>query len=740
MHCSGVFLARRQHVCAALYINPERHFFSVQHEAATHTIMSRTKPVFNAALKETLRNHLLINPFPTHAEKLKLCSQYSIPSVQALNQELSDTRRLLKQRMEKRQKGAMDRRQLFDELRTFLHDQNIASHKSISHAQWRILVQRYSLSKSTLIRAIYYLLQTRVKASPQTVQYIVNYCKERGIFIDKDNPPTHNGRFSKRSEVNLSFVCEMLMDHVENERKASPEHTSIPLTQIPSLSKYQLKRIITYHCLDPPKRYVTQKDMSRLNQCLLENNFQMPNRDQIKVLARELRMTTMQVRRSLHRLMHPPGTITQQKREFIVKYVQEHDVQDNASHHIQFLMRYLSLNQNQLRFLMMEIIDPRGVITRKKKKLIRHFHRTYGTEKAIESIDDIKSETGLSRVQIYNELRRLRMKRGAITEQKKKDIREYILQLDGVLTPEDFQHLSQTYGLLTSQLKLIHSSVVDPHKECTIEKKEALKEWSDTNPHVKYLTSEHVKQIQEQIDLGNRQIRQLFNRMKVEKVNQPVRREVESFLMKHAPHRITDEQLTELKYKSGLLSAQIHSILPNFYMKANRTLLTTERRHCVQKWLEQHGNRSISDDEWKELCDKTQMTTHQLQQVVWHLKDSLSAGDISEEKKEMVRLWMKEHDMRQPRGSDLSHLSDLVGLSRIQIGHIAKRVLDPPREITDHSRSVVFEWMKDHDFNRPSLREELDMLQESAQVSRQQLHDMIRTIRRRRGKEKRRKY
>ena len=143
----------------------------------------------------------------------------------------------------------------------------------------------------------------------------------------------------------------------------------------------------------------------------------------------------------------------------------------------------------------------------------------------------------------------------------------------------------------------------------------------------------------------------------------------------------------------------------------------------------------LSESEMNALSQEMGITVRQLYEIIWHLKDSNTSGVITKEKKNTISNWMIKHGQNKPKGKELTLLCNELHLSRVQIQHIASKILDPKQVITEESRQMVKRWLEEHQFARPS-KNQLDEIQRIAMLSRQQIHDMIRYLRSQHKKER----
>lgn len=174
--------------------------------------------------------------------------------------------------------------------------------------------------------------------------------------------------------------------------------------------------------------------------------------------------------------------------------------------------------------------------------------------------------------------------------------------------------------------------------------------------------------------------------------------------------------------------------------KESNTLLKTIIQYINERKIDLKSKKlKFSSQYLLELRQNTGISKMKLKGVIRNIRFALEKGKVTHEKKELIYKWINNHQIYEvPPLSQLNQISENVGLSRLQIQGIISRKLDKKSQISNEVKEILKEFIQNKisSENKNSNRiqslsltsSEIDFLHQKTGLSRQQIHNQLRTL------------
>lgn len=623
--------------------------------------------------------------------------------------------------------------------------------ESFSREEIHSLSKKYLLSKSHIKQLLKHISWYQKNVNEESKQYIISFCTKK--FKDKIIQNTLSNRYQ------ATTLCNEIIEQANKEMILNPNEAKFhPLA---SLSRKQIKDLIIYYYIDKRVKHTSKKESQFIKEWMNNRRHRAVSSQEIQHLMNTLDISYSQVLNLIRKSRDPNGEITQEKKASIYSYIQNQPIENINIDNIRILSRRHELSTRQVIGIISRMLDPSGILTDEKFHLIQNMYHQYGKSYILYNINELREQFELSRIQIYTILKKISNKNKKLKKQYKLLVSQRLKSLQDEnkqWQKEDTEYFMNTYNLTRDQMRYILNYLQDSRRPITHEKKKQLMKWMDENPNIKSLSNKEAKQLQKQIDLSVSQITKLFYNSKRRPISYPAstRLLVADFIrnkkneinkesldssnslteLKSLPEindnlnskklksYLNDESLNYLQKKTGLTRKQLYSMIKNFEIERNT--ISEEKRNLIIQWIKNNPNgQDVDDSQIQKLSEETELHPIRLRQWIWYLRDTLKKGQITIEKRNQINEWMKQHQMKKPTGADIQLLAKKLELSRTQIRQIATRILDPPKPLENAFERVSL-WVQEHGI--PESKHEWNELHNVSQVSRQQMHELIRKL------------
>lgn len=153
--------------------------------------------------------------------------------------------------------------------------------------------------------------------------------------------------------------------------------------------------------------------------------------------------------------------------------------------------------------------------------------------------------------------------------------------------------------------------------------------------------------------------------------------------------------------------------------------VTQEEKEFIFKWLKEHDFRSPTQEERKNIALKTGLARTQIQNQVTLLKEANL--DVTSFSKNKIFNWFKEHQ-RLPSPEEREQLKKDTGISRRQLNFQLYKLMDPKKIITESIRNKIHSFLQNNNFQFPNRSERKILLQETG-ISSRQLNSLLFSMR-----------
>lgn len=190
-------------------------------------------------------------------------------------------------------------------------------------------------------------------------------------------------------------------------------------------------------------------------------------------------------------------------------------------------------------------------------------------------------------------------------------------------------------------------------------------------------------------------------------------------------------QLVELLHCTNLnerknLFRNINYLLEN----GPRGTLTEEKRGIIKEWLKAHNYRFPNTIEYRSLKERTGLSLEQIRGQILVLSDPVRK--ITNENKKIIIDWLTENNFKPMSFEDRKYLMNKTGLNYRQIYDFGRRYSQNPGIVDSNSKEIIREWMNKTQLlgSRMPSKEEYQDLMEKTKLNNEQIRSQIRQWRR----------
>uniref|UniRef100_A0A7S1PFT9 Uncharacterized protein n=1 Tax=Percolomonas cosmopolitus TaxID=63605 RepID=A0A7S1PFT9_9EUKA len=165
--------------------------------------------------------------------------------------------------------------------------------------------------------------------------------------------------------------------------------------------------------------------------------------------------------------------------------------------------------------------------------------------------------------------------------------------------------------------------------------------------------------------------------------------------------------------------------LINRYMLHNKPQeITQDKKDMLRDWIKRNGLRAPTPREKNALMKQIGLNRTQLRQQLNFLREI--SGTVDDNAREVVTNWLLKNHYRSPTSEERDSLQVQTKLGRNQLNNLIFRTIEEPGELSDEVRDILKNWITEH--NRHPTPSERDELQEKTGLSKPQLYAQVSNI------------
>lgn len=363
--------------------------------------------------------------------------------------------------------------------------------------------------------------------------------------------------------------------------------------------------------------------------------------------------------------------LNHKSKSIILEWIKKNPNLDPTFEEKMKLVKKTGLGMHQFLTVYSVLKENRGEITDNNKNIIKVWIDQNNRKPTLEERKLLQYQTGLSRTQLNTQIRILNSKKGRVTSQNKKIIKDWLVA-NGFRSPtsEERLILEQETGLSRDQVSKQILYMQDKSGRITEETKQIIRNWLKENPNKNPTSNDRII-LQKETNCSQQQITNLIRSLRIPQgsITLEVKEYIKSWLINNnnkSPNNLERELLmkeTNLSYDQlrNLIRRQLQ-----LFKIGKSIIISKEIKEQLKNWLQTLNGIKPTNEEITQKSKEFGLTKEQLYFQIRSITREKKAI-LSKEIKDQLLQWMKENNFRSPNKDERDQLETLTGLGRMQL-------------------------------------------------------------------------